>query len=140
MHRIGMASLLGLSLLACNKQAEEAQSGNVEATQEAAAPAPEPSPFSPPADGLLKPAQAKSFLLAHQALVKVNEIFLDRLETAGPEARKEILSSLERARDKAARKYGLNGYAEYRWILEEAPRHPENAALLRQAGVGVVGR
>lgn len=134
-----LTATLALALACCNKQAQDTPPSNAAVTE---APPPEAAPplFQPPADGLLKPAQVKKFLLAHQALLKINEMYLDRLDAAGAENRRAVLDAMDLARDKAARKFGLNGYAEYKWILEEAPRNPENVRLLQRAGVFVAGR
>jgi hypothetical protein len=131
-------ALLALALFCCDKQEAETHPGNAAVT-DAAPPEAAPSPFQPPVDGLLKPGQVKKFLLAHQALLKINEMYLDRLDGASAENRRAILGAMDLARDKAARKFGLNGYAEYRWILEDAPRNPENVRLLQQMRVSVVG-
>src|SRR4051794_35642493 len=110
------SALLALALACCNKQGAEPRTGNAAVTETPVPEAPS-SPFQPPADGLLKSAQVKRFLLAHQALLKINEMYLDRLDGASPEKRRAILGAMDSARDKAARKFGLDGYAEYRWIL-----------------------
>lgn len=129
-----------LVLSACRKSdpapGDEAAPGNTQVTEAAAAPA-APLEFHPPADGMLTAPQVRKFLLAHQALMKINEMYLDRPAGAGDGA--ALTGALDLAREKAARKFGLAGYAEYKWILEEAPRHPGNAPLLRQMKIEIVG-
>lgn len=126
------ALLLGLLTVGCSK--EEPPPPPVE---QAATPL-EPTPFTPPEDGLLTEGQVRRFLLAHQALSQVNNHYLDSLSGATPEQRRSVNQALDIARDKVTRKFGLNGYAEYRWILEEAPRRPENVQVLEKLQVTTV--
>jgi hypothetical protein len=100
----------------------------------------EPPPFSPPENGLLTEGQVKRFLEAHKAMVKVNDIYLDSLSAAGPDKQRSVYQALDIARDKVSRRFGLNGFAEYRWILEDAPRHPANVRILRELQVTTVTR
>jgi hypothetical protein len=95
----------------------------------------EAGPFSPPEDGLLTEEQVQSFLLAHEALLRINDLYLDSLLSAPPARQRALQQALDLGREVAARKFGLNGYAEYRWILEEAPRHPENVRMLERMRV-----
>lgn len=100
----------------------------------------EPAPFSPPGNGLLTEAQVKRFLEAHKAMVKVNDHYLDSLSAAGASQQRSVYQALDIARDKVTRRFGLNGYAEYRWILEDAAKHPANVRILRELQVTTVTR
>lgn len=95
----------------------------------------EPQAFLPPDNGLLTDDQVRRFLLAHEAMVEVNGIYLDKLIGASAEKQRAVYQALDIARDKVTRKFGLNGYAEYRWILEDAPRRAENVRILEKMKV-----
>lgn len=100
----------------------------------------EPAPFSPPENGLLTEEQIRRFLRAHEAMAQVNDLYLDSLTGSSPDSRRSLVQALDIARDKVTRKFGLNGYAEYRWILEDAPRHPANVRILEKMNVTTVTR
>jgi hypothetical protein len=130
------ASLLALGVPAgCSK--EEAAPREEAAVIETV-PSALPEPFTPPENGLLTEGQVRRFLEAHKALQQVNELYLDSLEGATPERQRSVNQALDIARDKATRKFGLNGYEEYRWILEDAPRRPENVRILESRQVKTV--
>jgi hypothetical protein len=97
-----------------------------------------PEPFSPPENGLLTEGQVSRFLDAHKVMQQVNDHYLDSLIGAGPERQRAVYHALDIARDKVTRKFGLNGYDEYRWILEDAPRRPENLRILESRQVKTV--
>ena len=97
-----------------------------------------PKPFVPPEDGLLTEEQAGKFVTAHRAMAEVNAVYLDSLVGASAETQRSINQALDIAREKVTRRYGLNGYAEYRWILEVAPRREENRAVLERMQVTAV--
>lgn len=120
---------------ACSK--EEAPSPEQAAIIETA-PQALPEPFSPPENGLLTEGQVRRFLDAHRAMQQVNDLYLDSLEGATPERQRSVNQALDIARDKVTRKFGLNGYAEYRWILEDAPRRLENVRILESRQVTTV--
>lgn len=100
----------------------------------------EPEPFTPPNTGLLTEDQVNRFLRAHQAMAAVNNLYLDSLAGAPPDRQRSVYQALDIARDKVTRRFGLNGYAEYRWILEDAPRHPANVRILQQMNVTTIAR
>ena len=124
-------SLSALLIFACNKKADTMPAAVIEKPVKKVI----LKPFTPPEDGLLNPEKIREYSLAHQALIQVSQIYLDSLQLATPDQAKEILKELEIAKDKAVRKYGLNGYAEYEWILNEASKLPENAKLLADAKI-----
>lgn len=127
--------LLATSLAACSPK-EEAPAPQTRMA-ETAAPAVQ-QPFSPPADGLLTEDQVRRFLLSHRAMAEVNDLYLDSLAGASPAKQRALYQALDIARDKVTRKFGLDGYAEYRWILEDAPRRPENVRVLERMKVTTV--
>lgn len=133
-----LASLLLLAIAAtlpsCSKE-EKAEAAPVVET----AP-PEPQPFAPPANGLLTEGQVRRFLEAHKAMAQVNDRFLDDLNAAAPEKQRAVYQSLDIARDKVTRRFGLNGYDEYRWILEDAPKHPANVRILEKMKITTLTR
>lgn len=132
------ASALGASLLlACSK--EEPPPPPEAQPVEQAAPV-EPEPFAPPDNGLLTEDQIRRFLRAHEAMAAVNDLYLDSLAGAPPDRQRSVHQALDIARDKVTRRFGLNGYAEYRWILEDAPRHPANVRILEKMSVTTVTR
>jgi hypothetical protein len=96
------------------------------------------APFVPSEDGLLSEEQARNFVTAHRAMAEVNAVYLDSLVGAPPETQRSINQAMDIAREKVARRYGLNGYAEYRWILEVAPRREENRAVLERLQVTTI--
>jgi hypothetical protein len=96
------------------------------------------TPFVPPEDGLLSEEQARNFVSAHRAMAAVNAVYLDSLIGATPETQRSINQAMDIAREKVARRYGLNGYAEYRWILEVAPSREENRAVLERLQVTTI--
>lgn len=126
---------IGLVLVACSK--EEAPTPEQAVIIETAPPA-LPEPFIPPENGLLTEGQVRRFLDAHRTLQQVNDIYLDSLEGASPEGQRAVYQALDIARDKVTRRFGLNGYDEYRWILEDAPRRPENLRILESRQVKTV--
>ena len=98
----------------------------------------EPQAFLPPEDGLLTEDQVRRFILAHQAMTEINGVYLDKLVGAPAERQRLVYQALDLARDKVTRKFGLNGFAEYRWILEDAPRRAENVRILERMNVTTV--
>ena len=130
---VPLAILLGMA--ACSK--EETPPPEQAAIIETAPPAP-PEPFTPPENGLLPEGQVRRFLDAHKVMQQVNDLYLDSLEGATPERQRTVNQALDIARDKVTRKFGLNGYDEYRWILEDAPRRPENVRILESRQVKTV--
>lgn len=98
----------------------------------------EPQAFLPPDNGLLADDQVRRFILAHEAMVEINGIYLDKLIGAPADKQRAVYQALDIARDKVTRKFGLNGYAEYRWILEDAPRRAENVRILEKMKVTTV--
>lgn len=131
---LAVAIGLGFALAACTKDepAPPPRSAPVENV------ALEPQIFTPPDNGLLTDDQIGRFILAHAAMVEVNDLYLDSLVGTPPEKQRGIYQALDIARDKVTRKFGLNGYAEYRWILEDAPRHPANVRILERMKVTTV--
>jgi hypothetical protein len=97
-------------------------------------PAP-PPPFVAPADGKATLDQVKRYALARQSISEINGAYLDSLEGMGPDARPAVLKAMETAKDVTARKYGLNGFAEYQWLSESASENPENKPLFTEAGL-----
>lgn len=120
---------------ACSKE----EAAEAKPVVETAAPA-VPQPFSPPENGLLTEGQVRRFLEAHKAMAKVNDLYLDSLTAAPPERQRSVYQALDIARDKVTRRFGLNGYAEYRWVLEDAPRHPANVRILERLQVTTIAR
>jgi hypothetical protein len=132
---LALVPALLIALAACSK--EDAAPPDQIAIIETAPPPP-PEPFSPPENGLLTEGQVARFLDAHRVLQQVNDLYLDSLIDAPPERQRTVYQALDIARDKVTRKFGLNGYDEYRWILEDAPRLPENARILESHQVKTV--
>lgn len=128
-----LAAGLAVALSGCRKE-EKAEAAHAAVSFPSADSL--PMAFAPPAEGLVEAEQVKRFLLAHDALARVNEFFLDSLAKAtDPKQQRALIGAMDIAREKVTRKYGLAGYAEYRWMLEEAPKHPENLRLLEQMQV-----
>ncbi len=118
-------ALVGLfSFSGCQKEAEKAPEA--------------PKEFSPPVDGKVGAEKVKQFLLTHEALTEVSAHFLADWDGASSEAAHRIRGALEIAREKVPRRYGLNGYAEYHWLLTEAPKNAANAALFEKHGIGLI--
>lgn len=134
MGRLPGLAWVALALLACgrNESPPPSQQGVVEAAPVV------PAPFTPPSTGLLNEDQIRRFLEAHQAMARINDLYLDSLASAPPERKRSVYQALDIARDKVTRHYGLNGYEEYRWILEDAPRHPANVRILERMQVTTV--
>lgn len=126
-----MALVFATFVAACTKDepAPPVQDQPVEAV------ALEPQAFLPPDNGLLTDDQVRRFLLAHEAMAEINGIYLDKLIDAPAEKQRAVYQALDIARDKVTRKFGLNGYAEYRWIMEDAPRRAENVRILEKMKV-----
>ncbi|HQF53611.1 MAG TPA: hypothetical protein PK208_00685 [Fibrobacteria bacterium] len=123
-----VAALVLSTMWACNK------------TEEEAAPPPPPPPkpkeFVAPSDGLLQPEKAARWRQADSLVRLLDEAFLDSLK-ANPDRIAQLTAQQEAARELASRKAGLLGWKEYRWILDEAPRNPANAAAFQAAGLSM---
>jgi len=106
--------------------------------EEAAPPPPpsKPKDFTPPADGLLAADRAARWRQADSLVRDLDSIFQDSLR-ARPDRVAQLQVEEDAARDIAARKAGLLGWKEYRWILEEAPKNPANAAAFQAAGLSM---
>jgi hypothetical protein len=106
---------------------------------EDAAPPPPPSKpkdFIPPADGLLAADRAARWRQADSLVRDLDSLFQDSLRNR-PDRAAQLGAEQEAARDIASRKAGLLGWKEYRWILEEAPKNPANAAAFQAAGLSM---
>lgn len=130
---VALCQIALLGLMACAKEETQPQTQVIPAEVPTS-----PKTFTPPEDGLLTEDQARGFLLAHEALLVVNDLYLDSLVQVPPARQRGVQQALDLARDIVARKFGLAGYAEYRWILEDAPRRPENVRLLERMKVTTV--
>jgi len=129
MNRRLLTALLAstLALSACNKEEEE----------KAPPPPPaKPKEFSVPADGLLQPERAARWRQADSLVRLIDSVFEDSVKIA-PERMGILAAQQQTAHDLAARKAGLLGWKEYRWILDEAPRNPANAAAFEAAGLSM---
>lgn len=124
--KVIVALLVLSSLWACKKEEEEAPPP----------PPPKPKEFTPPSDGLLPPERAARWRQADSLVRLLDAAFLDSLK-AHPDRAAQLNSQQDAARDLAARKAGLLGWKEYRWILVEAPKFPANAAAFQAAGLSM---
>jgi hypothetical protein len=107
--------------------------------EEAAPPPPppaKPKEFTPPADGLLAADRAARWRQADSLVQILDSVFQDSLR-AHPDRAAQLSAEQDAARDIAARKASLLGWKEYRWILEEAPKNPANAAAFQAAGLSM---
>ena len=129
MNRRLLASLFATSLFlsACNKEEEQVPPPP---------PPPKPKEFTVPTDGLVQPERAARWRQADSLVRLVDSVFETSLEEA-PERAGVLTAQQEAARDLAVRKAGLLGWKEYRWILDEAPHNPANAAAFEAAGISM---
>ncbi len=106
--------------------------------EEVAPPPPpsKPKDFTPPADGLLAADRAARWRQADSLIGDLDSIFRDSLRSH-PDRAAQLAVEQDAARDIASRKAGLLGWREYRWILEEAPKNPANAAAFQAAGLSM---
>jgi hypothetical protein len=107
--------------------------------EEAAAPPPpppKPKEFVVPSDGLLSADRAARWRQADSLVRILDSIFQDSLR-AHPDKLAQLQSQQDAAREISARKAGLLGWKEYRWILDEAPKNPANAAAFQAAGLSM---
>ena len=126
--RIVLALAFALGTLAgCKKEEEAAPPPPVP---------PKPKEFVPPSDGLLAADRAARWRQADSLVRILDSVYQDSLRLQ-PDRNADIQAEQDAARDIAARKAGLMGWKEYRWILEEAPKNPANAAAFQAAGVSV---
>ena len=125
-NRIAIALLLA-GLWGCKKDEE--------ATPPPPPPA-KPKEFAPPADGLLAADRAARWRQADSLVQILDSVFQDSLR-AHPDRAAQLQAEQDAARDIAARKASLLGWKEYRWILEEAPKNPANAAAFQAAGLSM---
>ncbi len=123
-----VAALVLSTMWACNKKEEEAAPPPP--------PPPKPKEFVAPSDGLLQPEKAARWRQADSLVRLLDEAFLDSLK-ANPDRIAQLTAQQESARELASRKAGLLGWKEYRWILDEAPRNPANAAAFQAAGLSM---
>jgi hypothetical protein len=131
MNRLALSCALALTvtLASCNKEEE----------QDAAAvppPPPKPTEFVAPSNGLLKPEQAARWRQADSLVRLLDSVYADSIRN-NPDQTSTLLAQQDDARDRASRKAGLLGWKEYRWVLEEAPRQPANAAAFQAAGLAM---
>jgi hypothetical protein len=129
MNRRLLTALLAstLAFSACNKEEEE---------KAPPPPPPKPKEFSIPSDGLLQPERAARWRQADSLVRLIDSVFEESLKVS-PERMGILAAQQEDARDLASRKAGLLGWKEYRWILDEAPRNPANAAAFEAAGLSM---
>lgn len=99
-------------------------------------PPPKPTEFTPPADGLLQPERAARWRQTDSLVRILDSVFQDSMRSH-PDRIAAIQAQQDAARDIAARKANLLGWKEYRWILEEAPKNPANAAAFQAAGLSM---
>ncbi|MCB9495325.1 MAG: hypothetical protein H6686_00360 [Fibrobacteria bacterium] len=116
-----------MALAACNKEEEAAPPPP---------PPPKPKEFATPTDGLLQPERAARWRQADSLVRLIDSTFSESIK-ASPDRAGELTQQQNTARDLAVRKAGLLGWKEYRWILEEAPRNPANAAAFEAAGLSM---
>ncbi len=126
--KLVVAALVLCTMWACNKKEEEAAPPPP--------PPPKPKEFVAPSDGLLQPEKAARWRQADSLVRLLDEAFLDSLK-ANPDRIAQLTAQQEAARELASRKAGLLGWKEYRWILDEAPRNPANAAAFQAAGLSM---
>ena len=125
-NRIAIAILLA-GLWGCKKDEEAAPPPP---------PPPKPREFTPPADGLLAADRAARWRQADSLVQILDSVFQDSLR-AHPDRAAQLSAEQDAARDIAARKASLLGWKEYRWILDEAPKNPANAAAFQAAGLSM---
>lgn len=125
-NRIAIALLLA-GLWGCKKDEEAAPPPP---------PPPKPKEFTPPADGLLAADRAARWRQADSLVQILDSVFQDSLRMH-PDRAAQLQAQQDAARDIAARKANLLGWKEYRWILEEAPKNPANAAAFQAAGLSM---
>lgn len=94
-----------------------------------------PKPFMPPEDGIVTPSAAQAYASARSEMVQVNAHLLDSLGMASSDRKAVFTQALDLACEKVARRHGLHGAAEYRWIQEHAAALPQNREALGNAGV-----
>ncbi|MBK8801318.1 MAG: hypothetical protein IPN71_04550 [Fibrobacteres bacterium] len=99
-------------------------------------PPPQPKEFTPPADGLLQPERAARWRQTDSLVRILDSVFQDSMRSH-PDRIAAIQAQQDAAREIAARKANLLGWKEYRWILEEAPKNPANAAAFQAAGLSM---
>lgn len=125
--KVIVAALILSSLWACKKEEEAAPPPP---------PPPRPKEFVAPSDGLLQPERAARWRQADSLVRNLDSIFLDSLKSH-PDRISQLSAQQDAARDIAARKAGLLGWKEYRWILEDAPKNPANSAAFQAAGLSM---
>jgi len=128
MNRLLLALVASSLVLASCKKDED----------QAAAPPPpsKPKEFSVPSDGLVQPERTARWRQADSLVRLVDSVFEESLKVS-PERAGILTAQQDAARDLAVRKAGLLGWKEYRWILDEAPRNPANAAAFEAAGLSM---
>ena len=125
--KVIVAALILSSMWACKKE------------EEAAPPPPppaKPKEFSAPSDGLLQPERAARWRQADSLVRILDSVFMDSLKSH-PDRIAQLSAQQDAARDIAARKAGLMGWKEYRWILDDAPKNPANSAAFQAAGLSM---
>ena len=124
--RIALALVLS-GLWGCKKEEEAAPPPP---------PPPKPKEFTPPSDGLMGADRAARWRQTDSLVRILDSVFQDSLR-AHPDRAAQLTAEQDMARDIAARKAGLLGWREYRWILEEAPKNPANASAFQAAGLSM---
>jgi hypothetical protein len=128
-HALAIALALLPAFTACKK--EDATVVPAKAPEVA----PLPEVFVPPAEGLISPQVARAYAQARAEMVQVNARLLDSLGASGVERKAVYARALELASEAIARRNGLRGAAEYRWVQDQAAMSPQNRETLAQAGI-----
>lgn len=126
---LAMSLALSLLVVACKKE----DATVVPAKTPAAAP--EPEVFSPPSDGLISAQVARAYAAARAEMVQVNAHLLDSIGVSDSERKAVYARALELACEAIARRNGLRGADEYRWVQDHAAHSPQNREVLAQAGI-----
>lgn len=125
--RIALVLISSLVVAGCDKKEEDALPPP---------PKPKAKEFAIPSDGLLQPERAARWRQADSLVRLIDSAFEDSLRNS-PDRASLLTAQQDAARDLAARKAGLLGWKEYRWVLDEASRNPANAAAFEAAGLSM---
>ena len=93
--------------------------------------------FKVPATTALKAEKIKQYMDASNALMILGAQWSEQIEKAEDQEKVTVLNNYTQAREQVCIRVGLAGMAEFNWLDTVAVRAPENAEVLKTAGIQV---
>lgn len=93
--------------------------------------------FNVPANATINATKVDQYVKASSALLILGTQWSEKIEQAPDQEKAGILKNYAEAREQVCIRIGLAGTAEYNWLDTVAVRAPENAEVLKAAGIQV---